>query len=118
MSVTITAHADLRIKQRLGIKSKQRREIWANNAYNMGKRENECAGIERKALQELKLNPTQDGTLEKVLYQDRICIFCDSTLVTVYPKNNATAKIMEHRRAYNRGVRHTKFADCFDMVMC
>ena len=96
--IVVTAHADMRIKQRMpGMKSAKRRATLAEAAYNNGVRlENATKSQSVRILKHFKEEyPGRDV----VLYADRIFIFQDVWLVTMLPNERQQKKRGKYNRA-------------------
>lgn len=86
MAVTITDHADARLKERLGL-PKSARAAAAQRAFDQGKRHGDAAGKLKRFLDKCWLQHRKANNVR--IHAEHIWFFAHKTLVTVYevPKN-------------------------------
>lgn len=96
INITISDHANQRIKERIGIKSQRAKQEYVARAYYEGLRENECDGLSLKFILSRKKEGYENRDL--VLYRDQLFVFEDERLVTVLPVDAAFHKTMNKIR--------------------
>lgn len=107
---TVTAHANMRIKERLaGMKSPRRRQELAWNAYNNGVRLEDSKGVERAYMLQYKKETADYANRELVLYNDRVFVFDGNRVVTMLPADPKYIRLLERiRRKKNKRERITE----------
>lgn len=80
MSVIVSRHAEMRLKERTGINRSAMQRI-ADKAFDVGFAHAETKGNLRKWVTSLYFHNQQANNIR--LYGDKAYIFCDQTLVTV-----------------------------------
>lgn len=96
IDLIITCHADQRIKERVGIKSRQARQNYVMKAYGEGLRIGECSGLSLKFM--LSRKKEEFAYRELVLFRDQIFVFEKNYLVTVLPTDCDYKKQMDKIR--------------------
>lgn len=86
MAVTITDHADARLKERLGL-PKSARAAAAQRAFDQGKRNGDATGKLKRFLDKCWLQHRKANNVR--IHAEHIWFFAQETLVTVYevPRN-------------------------------
>ena len=96
--VFVSAHADMRMKQRMGAKSARRRCEIAEEAYARGTRLSNCRAVEREYILSYKKDEPEYEGRELVLFMDMIFVFSEARLITVLPKNQVFSRRLEKIR--------------------
>ena len=97
-TIMICDHANDRLKERTGVKSRYLMSQNASKAFVLGLREENCKGPELKYLRKYKKD-SDNGERELVLYEDQLWIFEGLTLVTILPRDLDFVKKMEKIRS-------------------
>ena len=111
--VTISQHAAERLKERVGLKSEERRKRWAEKAYMTGRRKSDSKGVYLKYIESVDL---YDEVIEILIYQDHLCLFNETQLVTVYPLDEYYSKIMQKHRSKINGNEKSRWQYCYEDV--
>ena len=112
MQIVISAHARERMKERLnGMKSQDRRQRVAWDAYMTGIRYEEATGIDKKCLLSARADMAENEGKDLALYMDSIFVFANNILVTVLPRKKCFERSMrgkraKRNRAIDRAERH------------
>lgn len=103
-TIRVCDHANERMKERTGIKSRYLMAQNASKAFALGLRESNCKGAELKYIRSYKKDSV-NGERELVLYEDQIWVFEGLTLVTILPRDLDFVKKMEKIRRKNNRTR-------------